>query len=41
MPKYRQERAIYGLHLDIFECEDIKQHYQVARAGSDNSIRLP
>jgi hypothetical protein len=23
MPKYRQERAVYGLHFDILECEDI------------------
>jgi hypothetical protein len=24
MPKYRQERAVYGLHFDILEREDIK-----------------
>ena len=24
MPKYRQERVVYGLHFDILECEDIK-----------------
>jgi hypothetical protein len=22
MPKYKQERAVYGLHFDILECED-------------------
>jgi hypothetical protein len=24
MPKYRQERAVYGLPLDIFERKDMK-----------------
>jgi len=23
MPKYRQERAAYGLHFGILECDDI------------------